>query len=182
MRILGGKYKGKFLSAGNTKLIRPLTNRIKDSIFNTLDDFFVNKTVLDLFAGSGSFGIEAYSRGASHITFVERSVALLRHNLHALNIPDNETHILKTDVVQFCQNSSNCYDLIFTDPPFNFKMLQSLIDLIIHVNLLNPEGLIILHHEISNPIATSHTLYHVFKQRQFGRSLISYIIPGETHV
>jgi 16S rRNA (guanine966-N2)-methyltransferase len=181
MRILGGKYKGKSLSAGNTKLIRPLTNRIKESIFNTLGDFFIDKKVLDLFAGSGSFGVEAYSRGAGHITFVERSVTVLKKNLYSLDITDSKFEVIRTDVVQFCQSTPNCYDLIFTDPPFNFKLLQNLIDLILQVNLLNPEGLIVVHHEISNPVATSHDLYHLLKQRRFGRSLISYIIPGETN-
>jgi 16S rRNA (guanine966-N2)-methyltransferase len=179
MRILGGKYKGKNIKAGASLAIRPLTNRLKESIFNVLDDFIHEKKVLDLFAGSGSLGIEAYSRGAKSVTFVENSrlaITQLKNNLHHIGIPQNNIRTYKKDVITFCQTESESYDLIFTDPPFNFNWLQNLIDHIMQSNLLQRDGLLLLHHEISNPIQTQSTLYRLFKQKQFGRDLASYII------
>jgi len=179
MRVLGGKYKGKNLKAGDSLFIRPITNKLKESIFNTLDNFFHGKNVLDLFAGSGSFGIEAYSRGAATITFVEnswQSISLLKENLNHIGIPRDHFQIYRTDVRKYCQTESQSYDLIFTDPPFNFDSLQNLIDLIMQTTLLHKNGLLIIHHEISNPIKTQSTLYQLFKQKQFGRNIASYLI------
>ena len=89
MRVLSGKYKGRNLFAGRDLSIRPITNRLKDIIFSILQDFVIEKRILDLFCGSGSLGIEALSRGASHITFVEKeesSIKVLKQNIANLNI------------------------------------------------------------------------------------------------
>jgi len=179
MRVLGGKYKGRSIQTGSSLFIRPLTNKLKESIFDTLGDFFLGKEVLDLFAGSGSFGIEAYSRGAATVTFVENSrqaLVFLNKNLDNIGIPPACFQICKGDAIKFCQTESRSYDLIFTDPPFNFNSLQTLIDTIMHKTLLNKNGLVILHHEISNPIALKGHSYELFKQKRFGRNITSYLI------
>jgi 16S rRNA (guanine966-N2)-methyltransferase len=181
MRVLGGIFRGKKITAGDSLCIRPLTNKLKESIFNTLNEFIQGKRILDLFAGSGGFGIEAFSRGADNITFVEkshRSAALLSENLAHLSIPSDHFQIYRQDVIKYCQISSKSYDLIFTDPPFNFNSLQNLINLIMESTLLERNGLLIIHHEISNPVKSSSSFYMMFKQKRFGRSLISYIIHG----
>ena len=87
MRVLSGKYKGKLLKASKDLSIRPTTNRIKETIFNILYDFCNDKNVLDLFSGSGSLGIEAISRGASSVTFLEHSessMKVLKQNITVL--------------------------------------------------------------------------------------------------
>ena len=87
MRISAGQFKGKKLFAGSDLSIRPITNRLKEIIFSVLNDFIHDKTVLDLFSGSGSLGIEALSRGAGQVTFVEKkdsSIRVLQKNLNSL--------------------------------------------------------------------------------------------------
>ena len=88
MRIISGKYKGRHLYASKNQSIRPTTDRIKEYIFNILDDFPKDSRVLDLFSGSGNLGIEALSRGANHVTFVDiahSSMKVLKKNLLRIN-------------------------------------------------------------------------------------------------
>ena len=185
MRILAGSYKGRPLTAGKDLSIRPLTNRLKESIFNILQDFVAGRRVLDLFCGSGSFGLEALSRGARSIDFVEqdmRAIRVLRTNLANLQITPDRYKIYHADVLQFCRSVNPPYDLILSDPPFKFYHLAELIDAIMQNNLLEPEGLMIIHHEILNPIdPSSGQTFTVIDQRRYGRSLVSFIKLGVNH-
>ena len=100
MRITAGQFKGKKLSAGSDLSIRPITNRLKEIIFSVLSDFFYDKTVLDLFSGSGSLGLESLSRGAGQVTFVEKedsSLRILKNNIDTLGVnPD----LIQIEIIQ----------------------------------------------------------------------------------
>ncbi len=179
MRILGGKFKGKNLLGSQDLSIRPLTNRIKKSIFDSLQYFYQDKAVLDLFSGSGSFGLEAYSRGAKNITFVEKSeqsLDILRRNLSLLSIDEDSTETIHSDALKFCTDTGNSYDLILMDPPFNFPEIQGLVDLILGRKILKEQGIMVVHHEITNPISTATAAYLIKQQKKIGRSLVSYIM------
>jgi 16S rRNA (guanine966-N2)-methyltransferase len=178
MHILGGKFKGKNLLGSQDLSIRPLTNRIKKSIFDSLQHFCQDKSVLDLFSGSGSFGLEAYSRGAKNITFVEKSdksLNILRRNLSLLSLAGDSHEIIHSDALKFCTSTANSYDLILMDPPFNFPEIQNLIDLIFGCKILKEQGIMVVHHEITNPILADAETYQIKKQKKTGRSLVSYI-------
>ena len=98
MRIIAGRYKGKKLVAGNDLTIRPITTKIKESVFNTLGDFVADKSVLDLFSGSGSFGLEALSRGAGECYFMEynkTAFRILESNVRKLD--PSHCHLLLGD-------------------------------------------------------------------------------------
>jgi 16S rRNA (guanine966-N2)-methyltransferase len=185
MRIIAGQYKGKKLAAGNDLTIRPITTKLKESVFNTLGDFITEKVVLDLFSGSGSFGLEALSRGAKRIIFVEQapsSIKVLQENLNALSVPSDCFHIHFGDAHKFIHNNSTGYELILMDPPFNFSYLQDFLDIVISRKVLAKSGMLVLHHEVSNPIQESSMAYDIFKQRKFGRNLISYILRKDLDV
>ncbi len=185
MRILAGKYKGKRLLAGNDLSIRPLTNRLKESIFNILQDLVLDGHALDLFCGSGSFGLEALSRGAGRIEFVEQSKAAIKYlksNLLNLKIDPDNYIIHHMDAVRFCRFCTESYDLILMDPPFKFHYLQELIEIIANRQLLEKSGLMIIHHEIINPISATSALYKITDQRRYGRSFVSFVTLGEQHV
>ena len=120
MRILAGQYKGKNLSAGNDLSIRPITNRIKEIIFSVLDNFCDNKIVLDLFSGSGSLGLEALSRGARYITFVEKefsSIRVLEKNIKTLSLTTDNVQIIQSDALKFSKKDYRSFKLILMDPP-----------------------------------------------------------------
>ena len=179
MRIIAGRFKGKPISAGKDLSIRPVTTKIKESVFNILDDFIIDKEILDLFSGSGGFGLEALSRGAGKVTFVEKSFSslqILQQNLTAFKIPDNQYTILKSDVSKFCAETQISSELILMDPPFNFATLQDLLNQICSRDILNVKGILVLHHEISNPILSETQLYQLMRQKNYGRNVVSFIM------
>ena len=178
MRILAGQFKGKSLSAGSDLSIRPITNRLKEIIFSIVQEFLRDKKILDLFCGSGSLGIEALSRGASHITFVEKeesSLQILKKNLNSLSIDHNLTRIVMSDALTFLEHNRSGYHIIFSDPPFKYPLLQQLIDQVFLKNSLDLNGLLIVHHEIDNPLQFDNVAYKILKQKKVGRSLLSFI-------
>ena len=182
MRIIAGQYKGKQIFVGNDLSIRPVTTKIKESIFNILGEFIIDKNVLDLFSGSGGFGLEALSRGARYVTFVEKahaSIQILKKNINSLNIPKENYQIIRSDVMTYCSKNQTDTELILSDPPFQFPELQKLVDMICNENVLSRIGVLVLHHEISNPIKKEGPDYHIYKQRRFGRNTVSFILREE---
>lgn len=126
MRIISGKYKGRHLVSFKADHIRPTMDRIKETLFNKLVNHIEDATVLDLFAGTGNLGLEALSRNAKHVTFVElnnKSIEIINKNLDQLEIEDTECDLLKKDVLKFLKTySGHAFDVIFIDPPFTEKM------------------------------------------------------------
>ena len=156
MRIIAGKMKGANLYLTKNKNTRPLKDLVRESIFNLLLhskklSFKIEKSnILDLYAGTGSFGLECISRDAKNAYFIENekeAIKTLEKNIKKLNIKD-KFKIFPQDVFKLFEKK-NIYginfDLIFCDPPFKLKNIEKLIDLIFRNNLLNKDGIIILH-------------------------------------
>lgn len=145
MRVIGGKYKGRYLVNFQADHIRPTTDRVKESLFNILQSYIDGAEVLDLFAGTGNLGIEALSRGAQKVTFVEKnpkSLQLIKENLKALKI-EEEYEIQKQDVMKFLKSTGDLqYDLIFIDPPFTEKMAHDVMELLCQSQILKPGGIL----------------------------------------
>ena len=184
MRIISGSYKGRKLITGKDQSIRPTTNKVKEFIFNILDDFPLNKSVVDIFSGSGNLGLEALSRGAKTVVFVEKarsSIIVLKRNIHALNISDDQYTIIQSDAIQFVNRSSHPFDLIFMDPPFVYPPLQNLVDKAVSSTFMHEKSLLVIEHETTNPIDMESPLYAIIKQKKMGRSLISFIVKRESH-
>jgi len=132
IKIIAGSLKGRILKTINKKKdYRPLLSRIRKSIFDKLQFIISNAVVLDLYAGSGSFGIEALSRGAKFVTFVETNkyaLETIRQNLANFGITKNVSFINK-DVIKFLKTQNQAlssYNLIFFDPPFRREDLAQL--------------------------------------------------------
>jgi 16S rRNA (guanine966-N2)-methyltransferase len=118
-RIIAGRFKGLRLNVPNSA--RPFTDRVKQSVFDSLQQHVIGAQVLDLFAGSGNLGIEALSRGAAKATFVdvaEEAIENIKHNLSKLNIAEDSVAVFQQPAGTFLQKSKQRYDLIFLDPPF----------------------------------------------------------------
>ena len=156
MRIISGKFKSTKLFIPLDKETRPLKDITKESIFNTLLHFkkfpfkFKNAKILDLYSGTGSFGLECLSRDASKVTFVENNknaLQILQKNIYRLNI-EKKTTVIKYSVVNYLSNIHNFnhkVDLIFLDPPYKEKNIFELINNIIKANILKKNGIIIIH-------------------------------------
>jgi 16S rRNA (guanine966-N2)-methyltransferase len=176
MRIISGLHKGRKIKSSSDHSIRPTTDRVKEYIFNILQDFPVGKTVIDMFSGSGNLGIEALSRGAEKIYFVEQalsSIAVLKDNLSALNISSDKYEIIKMDALHFAKTFNIEAQLCLLDPPFVYPPVQELLDHIFKNHILSENGLLVLEHEVSNPIEDENPFYEILRRKKMGRSLIS---------
>ncbi len=123
LRIISGNYKGRFIKSPNSKLTRPTTDRVRETLFNILNNEidFTDIFVLDLYSGSGALGLECLSRGASLVHFVEKNYLIYKNiisNIEDLNVKD-KCEVFKMEAVKFTSsNLVKTYDLIFADPPF----------------------------------------------------------------
>ncbi len=155
MRIISGSFKGKKILQPKDIKTRPLKDLTKESIFNILShsNKFQSKisgsTILDLFSGVGSFGLECLSRGAKHVTFIENYkgvLPILKKNLLSLKL-DKNYHISEQDILKGINlnNNRNKFDIIFIDPPYKYKNLEKIIDNIYEKKLLKNNGIMIIH-------------------------------------
>ncbi len=163
MRLIGGQQRGRKLRAPRGRETRPATARIRASIFSRLAsrDAIAGARVLDLFAGSGSFGLEALSRGASRVVFVDRSrpaAAAIRDNLSQLDLLGRASIINLDSRRALTQLSAarECFELVFVDAPFAEDSTAAVLALIAELGLLAPEGLVVTRqfHRTPEPVAT----------------------------
>ena len=156
MRIIAGKFKGKKLFLPQDKNTRPLKDLVKESIFNLLEHSAKIKkkiedaSVLDLFSGSGSFGLECISRGSQDVYFFENyslAIRILKKNILLFD-QNNNSKLFEEDCFNYF-NSKNVlnksFDIIFVDPPYKELKINKLIENIIEKKILNKGGIIIIH-------------------------------------
>jgi len=144
VRIISGKFGGRVIKAPDGITTHPMSERVRGSLFNILTDEIVGAEVLDAFAGSGSLGIEALSRGASSVMFLERDRAaskILTENINLLKINAEATAMQINVATWITKNPDKLYDVIFTDPPYNDMQFSTVSRL---CELLKPNGLMIL--------------------------------------
>lgn len=182
--IIAGKYKGKRLyTPKDTKTIRTASSRFKQGIFETLKFALINADVLDLYAGIGSLGLEALSRGANSCDFVDQSKeshALLYQNIKLCNAED-DCQVYTSSVEDFvlAQNTTDFkYDIIFIDPPYSVKDKDKIEDLIYNSScLLNDKGILVFKHSyFVNPppkIEGIHGLLELDIQKKYSISVAS---------
>lgn len=129
IRIIGGRWRGRKLPVLDLDGLRPTTDRLKETLFNWLQFECADARVLDAFAGAGSLGIEALSRGAAHAVFVERSApaaAQLADNLRRLEA-DGISEVYQGDAQSYLKTPQTVFDLVFLDPPFHQDLLAQFI-------------------------------------------------------
>jgi len=144
IRIIAGKFGGRSIQAPEGKVTHPMSERVRSSLFNILGDKVVEANVLDAFAGSGSLGLEAISRGAKNSTFIERDRAAsrsLNENILALGISAQTMAFQMGLSTWIDKNSDKKYDVIFTDPPYNDLQLSTVSRL---AKMLATNGIMIL--------------------------------------
>ncbi len=167
MRVISGKYKGKNLIGFDIDGTRPTMDRVKESLFGMMQNYIKDSIVLDLFAGSGSLGIEALSNGANECYFFDNNIELI--NIIKKNtIGISGTHIMKSDYknsLELLKNSNIKFDIIFLDPPYKLNLINECLTKIYNYNLLNQEGIIVCEYENEN-INTDK--YELIKEKKYG--------------
>ena len=185
MRIIAGFAKSVSLKAGFSKLVRPTTDRIKETIFNILGDF-QNARVVDLFAGSGALGLEALSRGAKEVYFVEKdkkSCITIKENLEkVLRASDSNlsvsVKVFPINYIQVVKLVEDKFDYIFADPPYinNGKIATELLKNVAIFDLLKESGQLILEHPSSLLVENyiEQNCCNLVKQKRFGQTTFSF--------
>lgn len=144
MRVITGTARGTKLKTPEGMLTRPTTDRVKEALFNIIQ-FDIAGDVLDLFAGTGQLGIEALSRGASRAVFVDHrqdAAALVRENLRRTHFEDRG-EVVCTDFTQYLARCRRKFRLIFLDPPYAEKSLETAIQRLSEIDILSDGGIII---------------------------------------
>jgi len=158
MRIITGESKGRKIKV--PKGIRPTQDRVRESIFNILGDKVIKKSILDLFAGSGSFGLEAISRGASKAIFVEtdhKVIKILKENIDMLGC-EEKTKVIRADAIKTIRDLGSDFqhpDIIFADPPYNKGFMERIFEIIETQNYFS---LLILEHSKEEKVDRGRTL------------------------
>ena len=153
LRLIAGKFKGRFINVPKSDLIRPMTEKVRQTIFNILNNrlSFENLVVLDLYSGSGALGFESLSRGACEIHFVEKNNIIyknLEENIKILNA-ENECTIFKMPAIKFSAGKKvSEYDLIFADPPFFKDDIYNVVENIRTNGYFHEETLMIIERSI----------------------------------
>ena len=182
MRIISGKLKGKKLFLPKDKKTRPLKDLVKVSIFNLLDhskkinNNLKNSSILDLFSGSGSFGLECLSRGCKTVYFFDNyieAIKILEKNLSLFKNLKNYK-IFKSDCFKFFNSNAKVnkkFDIIFLDPPYKEKRINQLIEKIVESKILNHDGIIIIHRHKKDKIEITNKI-KIFDVRNYGLSKV----------
>lgn len=179
LRLTGGSFAGRKLYVPK-RGVKPATNLVRESIFMLLDNILPggvqNRRVLDLFAGSGSLGFEALSRGASSVTFVDRergAITVLKKNMALMGYKnveikrDDALHYLKTHMDEF-------FDIIFVDPPYGYEKMKEVFKLI--SGLENISGSIIVYEKFSRDVEPEiFGMGTIFKRKSYGQTEILFI-------
>lgn len=190
MRVIAGRAKGRTLQGPKSDRIRPALDKVKQAIFNILGPI-EGLTVLDLFAGTGSIGIEALSRGAGHCTFVDGSkeaIELIRKNLERCQFEASATVLRRVTRVgrptarnemstvgrNPRQDPPQPYDLIFIDPPYDHDLVNPTLRAIAREKLLAPNGIIVIEHSPREKVIAPDG-FSELDQRKYGQTYITFL-------
>ncbi len=177
MRVISGSAKGIQLQAVPGSGTRPITDRVKEAVFNILGDAIVNAQVLDLFAGTGSVGIEALSRSAEQAVFVEKhpkAIATIRTNLRRTAL-GADAQVVKADVFRFLARTPRPFDLIYIAPPqYQALWSKTLLALDAAPRWLDPGGLVIVQIFPKEFEPLSLTNLRLSEQRKYGSTLLCF--------
>ncbi len=188
MRIIAGLHRGRGILPPPGRTTRPITDRVKESLFSILTGQICGARVADLFAGTGSLGLEALSRQAQFCCFVERdrhALRLLKQNIHTLAL-DEKTHIAAKNAWFFPRwsRASEPFDLIFVDPPYAdsrdstpASALGNLLSGLSQPQIISSEGTVVLRHEAAYPPATNYGCLELSQSRRYGSMALSFLEP-----
>lgn len=187
MRIVGGTHRGRKLATLSGLVTRPTADFVKEALFNILAPYMTDAVVLDLFAGSGALGLEALSRGARTVTFVERdrrALAVIRKNAERLQLLDKSL-IVAADALKAAArfaSDEQRFDLIFADPPYERELAVAIAESLDKHNLLTKDGLIVIEHHRQEELPSLFENIRQIRVSRYGDTVLTFFGPkrGET--
>ncbi|MCU0453173.1 MAG: 16S rRNA (guanine(966)-N(2))-methyltransferase RsmD [Bacteroidetes bacterium] len=175
MRVIAGTYGGRTLRTVKDLSVRPTTDRAKQVIFDLLSTRvdLTDARILDLFAGSGSLGLEALSRGAASVTFVEQAVAsldVLWMNIRALKV-ERQSEVIRSDVFRFLKGNARAYDVVFCDPPYKLETITTLPQVVGASAALKRDGWFVMEHSTFTPFDPDPSMFAVVR-KELGQTVV----------
>jgi 16S rRNA (guanine966-N2)-methyltransferase len=180
MRVIAGKYKGRILACSKSASFRPTLDRVRESIFNVLAEDIIDRQALDLFCGSGSLGIEALSRGAMRVVFVDsikKNIEFARRNVEALHAGHKSKFIIEDAFRYLEQQGEFGFDMVFADPPYDLLCGSRLCRLLSEKNVLKQGGIFIL--ERFKKDTPEFAGFRCAKTLKFGQTEVDFYIREE---
>ncbi|MFA5085620.1 MAG: 16S rRNA (guanine(966)-N(2))-methyltransferase RsmD [Candidatus Omnitrophota bacterium] len=181
MRIIGGEYKSRSISMPRGVEIRPTQDKVREALFNILGDI-TGRRALELFAGSGAFGIEAISRGAVSVTFVDnnfRCVQTIKSNLESLGITKSKYSVIKGNALTMPEKflgrgqEFGKFDIVFLDPPYYRGMAKKCLINIDSYDIVSPVGLVIVEHSKKDALYAELERFVFVDERRYGDTVIT---------
>lgn len=173
VRIVAGRYGGRIIQGSGTNRTHPMSERIKNAIFNSLGSRIDGATVLDAFAGSGALGLEALSRGAQSAVFIEKdrvAQRIIEDNISLLKLTEAEVKLIKAPVASATDTLQQKFSIIFADPPYHDPQLATIIRLF---SLLDEQGVLVLSHPEKAALEVPSGYVRI-DSRVYGNACISY--------
>jgi 16S rRNA (guanine966-N2)-methyltransferase len=172
MRIIAGEARGRKLKSPDTKGTRPVTDRVREAVFSSIGSWVIDSAVADLYAGSGSFGLEALSRGASSAVFVEnarKALAALRQNVKTVELGGT---VIESSVQQYLGRANHRFHLVFMDPPWDQPTAQMEDDLAGLDRLLLPNGEVVVSRRHTDRAPEPPETWRVATDKRYGDTRI----------
>ena len=180
MRIIGGELKSRKIQFPKTRQTRPMTDRSKETVFNILGGLVIGKHVLDLYAGSGSLGLEALSRGALDAAFVDRadwSVKLIQKNLQGLEL-SLKAEVYETDVLRAIEKfkkAGKFFSLVFVDPPFEQGLIKKTLIKLDQSGIVLPFGQVVVGHTRQEQLPEGLETLKLARTKKVGQACLSFL-------
>lgn len=178
VRVISGSARGLKLNTPGDDRVRPTTDRVKESMFNIVQDWVYDSQVLDLFAGSGALGIEALSRGASQAVFCDNSldsIKIIKSNIEKARVVDR-SQIVSGDFKRCLRDmeaKNQSFDMIFVDPPYYKGLFEEVLGTIRSCKILKKDGIVIVEHDAKRPIGRVEGL-EVYKEKKYGITMLTF--------
>ena len=178
-KILSPHNKGKITKKGDIEATRPTLDRVKEAMFNIIGHRVYKSDVLDMFAGTGSLGLEALSRGAKRAVFLEKykeTYDILNTNIKDLGFDDVSNLVLGDSYISLRKlyDKNKSFDIIFVDPPYLNDMVKSSIDLIFEYNLLKKDGLLVSKYDTSEELYEGKENLKLKDKRKYGKTYLGF--------
>lgn len=178
LRIFSGIYKGRKLKSAETPDVRPTTAKVKLSFFDIIQDNIREKIFLDGFGGSGNIGIEALSRGAEYVVFIDilpDSIKLLKDNIERIGIPSDHFRIIKGDynrsIIQLA-NEGFKFDIVFLDPPYKLLEVANPVKILYKRDILADDGIIVL--ERPSSLKFNAKYFDLYREHRIGQKTLNF--------
>ena len=177
MRIIAGKARGRKLLPPDTMETRPTLDRVKESMFSIIQNYIPDSVVVDVFAGTGSLGLEAASRGAKEVYLIDKSnttFPILKQNVENLKFQDFcfPLNSDSYDALKILSKKGKVFDIIFIDPPYCKEMIPKAIEIIKENNLLRKDGIIVTKIDSIEEIYSGYKEIKLIKSKKYGNTTV----------